>query len=69
MLSTSFKKVLRRNRVIFRYEDTAEKSRERNREHAKKTRLRKKALLEGMKARLLYLQNEVITSISWKIVS
>jgi len=36
-----------------------EKTRERNREHAKKTRLRKKAFLEGMKLRLLELQNEV----------
>ena len=36
-----------------------EKTRERNREHAKKTRLRKKALLENMKGRLLELQNEV----------
>lgn len=43
-------------------EDDAERvlaSRERNREHAKKTRLRKKALLEGMKTRLLELQKEV----------
>lgn len=36
-----------------------EKSRERNREHAKRTRLRKKALIEGMKGRLLELQQEV----------
>mmetsp|Transcript_12173 Transcript_12173/g.11008 ORF Transcript_12173/g.11008 Transcript_12173/m.11008 type:complete len:336 (-) Transcript_12173:223-1230(-) len=35
-----------------------EKSRERNREHAKKTRLRKKIMLEGLKNRLLELQNE-----------
>ena len=40
-----------------------EKARERNREHAKKTRLRKKASLEGLKARLLELQAEVIFSI------
>ena len=36
-----------------------EKSRLRNREHAKKTRLRKKLVLEGMKTRLQDLQNEV----------
>ena len=36
-----------------------QKSRERNREHAKRTRLRKKAVLEVMKERLLALQNEV----------
>lgn len=35
-----------------------DKSKERNREHAKRTRLRKKALLEGMKGRLLDLQKE-----------
>jgi len=40
-------------------DDRMEKSRERNREHAKKTRLRKKAQIEGMKERLLELQNEV----------
>ena len=34
-------------------------SRERNREHAKKTRLRKKALLETMKERLAEVQSEV----------
>lgn len=39
--------------------DRVEKSRERNREHAKKTRLRKKVMLEGLKSRLLELQNEV----------
>ena len=36
-----------------------EKNRERNREHAKKTRLRKKATIEIMKDRLLRLQKEV----------
>lgn len=36
-----------------------QRSRERNREHAKRTRLRKKAVLEIMKDRLLELQNEV----------
>lgn len=36
-----------------------EKGRERNREHAKRTRLRKKAVLEGMKGKLMELQNEV----------
>jgi hypothetical protein len=40
-------------------EDRIEKSRERNREHAKKTRLRKKIMLETLKARLLELQAEV----------
>jgi hypothetical protein len=35
------------------------KSRARNREHAKRTRLRKKAVLDIMKERLLDLQNEV----------
>ena len=39
--------------------DQATQLRERNRKHAKKTRLRKKAMLEGMKDRLLELQNEV----------
>lgn len=44
----------------FEYDDNrAQKSRERNREHAKRTRLRKKAVLEVMKDRLLSLQNEV----------
>mmetsp|Transcript_14733 Transcript_14733/g.21896 ORF Transcript_14733/g.21896 Transcript_14733/m.21896 type:complete len:367 (+) Transcript_14733:59-1159(+) len=42
-------------------EDVLEKNRERNREHAKRTRLRKKALLESMKDRLLFLQNENAT--------
>ena len=37
----------------------AERNRERNREHAKKTRLRKKEMMETMKARLLDLQREV----------
>ncbi len=40
-------------------DDRIEKSRERNREHAKKTRLRKKVMLENLKGRLLELQNEV----------
>lgn len=40
-------------------EDKAERNRERNREHAKRTRLRKKEMIEGMKARLLDLQREV----------
>lgn len=39
-------------------EDKAERNRERNREHAKRTRLRKKEMIEGMKARLLDLQRE-----------
>jgi len=41
-------------------EERVEKSRERNREHAKRTRLRKKQMIEGMKGRLLELQNEVM---------
>ena len=40
-------------------EGKAEKNRERNREHAKRTRLRKKVMIEGMKIRLLELQREV----------
>eukprot|EP01040_Poterioochromonas_malhamensis_P014610 gene14610-16192_t len=39
-------------------EQKAERNRERNREHAKKTRLRKKEMIEGMKIRLLELQRE-----------
>ena len=42
--------------------EKVEKGRERNREHAKRTRLRKKAVLEGMKGKLMELQNEVWTS-------
>ena len=44
--------------------DTAAALRERNRKHAKKTRLRKKEMLEGMKDRLLELQIEVRPFIS-----
>ena len=44
------------------WEDRMSKCRERNREHAKKTRLRKKVGLDGMKQRLLDLQNEVISN-------
>ncbi|RYH09007.1 bZIP transcription factor, partial [archaeon] len=40
-------------------ENKAERNRERNREHAKRTRLRKKEMIEGMKVRLLELQREV----------
>lgn len=40
-------------------ENKLEKNRERNREHAKRTRLRKKEMIEGMKMRLLELQREV----------
>lgn len=40
-------------------ESKAEKNRERNREHAKRTRQRKKEMIEGMKMRLLDLQREV----------
>lgn len=36
-----------------------EKSRERNREHAKKTRLRKKVFLENLKIRVTELKKEV----------
>jgi len=39
-------------------ESKAEKNRERNREHAKRTRQRKKEMIEGMKMRLLDLQRE-----------
>lgn len=39
--------------------EKVEKGRERNREHAKRTRIKKKALLDGMKGKLLELQNEV----------
>ena len=42
-------------------EDKMEKSRERNREHAKRTRLRKKVAIESMKDRLIELQNEVLS--------
>ena len=38
--------------------EKGKKSRERNREHAKRTRLRKKAMLEGMKGKLMDLQRE-----------
>ena len=44
--------------------ERVEKGRERNREHAKRTRLRKKAVLEGMKGKLMELQNEVWRSTS-----
>ena len=40
-------------------DDKVEKNRERNREHAKRTRLRKKEMMESMKMRLLELQREV----------
>ncbi len=40
-------------------EQKAEKNRERNRAHAKRTRLRKKEMMETMKLRLLDLQREV----------
>jgi hypothetical protein len=43
--------------------EKVEKGRERNREHAKRTRLRKKAVLEGMKGKLMELQKEVRRSI------
>lgn len=49
-------------------EDRIEKSRERNREHAKKTRLRKKIMLETLKARLLELQAEVRDRLSRNIL-
>lgn len=39
-------------------DDRNEKCRERNREHAKRTRLRKKVMLESLKSRLLELQAE-----------
>lgn len=43
----------------FKYDDKSLKCKERNREHAKKTRLRKKAHLDILKARLVELQQEV----------
>ena len=42
------------------YIEKMEKHRERNREHAKRTRLRKKVFLDGMKTKLLELQQEFI---------
>ena len=45
--------------TYYNVDDKAEKNRERNREHAKRTRLRKKEMIEGMKIRLLELQREV----------
>jgi hypothetical protein len=41
------------------YDNKINKNRERNREHAKRTRLRKKAKIDEMKIRLLDLQEEV----------
>ena len=41
-------------------EDRSNFNKERNKEHAKRTRLRKKEMIEGMKGRLLDLQKEVI---------
>lgn len=43
------------------HSDKAVRNRERNREHAKRTRLRKKEMMEKMKFRLLDLQREVRT--------
>lgn len=60
---TEFSTVTAPPAVDIEGDEKQEKSRERNREHAKKTRLRKKAMLEHMKDRLLELQNEV-TSLS-----
>jgi hypothetical protein len=40
-------------------DDKADRTRVRNREHARKTRLRKKDTIEGMKMRILELQREV----------
>ena len=48
------------NDITSGIERKVEKNRERNREHAKRTRLRKKAVLEGMKTKLLELQRESI---------
>jgi len=61
--STFVKYSKEQNKLNTNFEEThsderIEKSRERNREHAKRTRLRKKALIEGMKGKLLDLQNE-----------
>lgn len=47
-------------------EGKLQKSRERNREHARKTRLRKKAHLESLKVKLSELQNEA-TKLSMKM--
>ena len=47
------------DQINSQWDDRMLKSRERNREHAKKTRLRKKVGIDGMKQRLLDLQNEV----------
>lgn len=49
--------------------EKGKKSRERNREHAKKTRLRKKVLLEGMKGKLVQLQSEVNFELTSGIIS
>jgi len=46
------------DRSVDAMESKAEKNRERNREHAKRTRQRKKEMIEGMKMRLLELQRE-----------
>jgi len=61
--STFVKYSKEQNKLNTNFEEThsderIEKSRERNREHAKRTRLRKKALIEGMKGKLLDLQTE-----------
>jgi hypothetical protein len=39
--------------------ERVEKGRERNREHAKRTRIKEKAVIDGMKNKLMELQNEV----------
>lgn len=44
---------------VVKGEEKVEKGRERNREHAKRTRIKKKAVLDEMKGKLLDLQNEV----------
>lgn len=45
-----------------------DKHKERNREHAKRTRLRKKELTEAMKLRLQDLQREVCTSTIGQVI-
>lgn len=46
--------------AIIDLENKLEKNRERNRAHAKRTRMRKKELMETMKTRIVELQREVI---------
>jgi hypothetical protein len=45
-------------------EEKLNRTRERNREHARRTRIRKKEMIENMKMRLLELQREVRSFVS-----